>query len=93
MRLARTDSKFSFGQALLSPNTAYRYEPVPSGVVHGTVTDKNDGEPIAGATVTASPGLGSTKTGPDGTYSLRLYPGRLHADSRCHELRLQGPAR
>ena len=49
---------------------------MPSGVVHGTVTDKNDGEPIAGATVTTSPGLGSTKTGPDGTYSLRLYPGR-----------------
>ena len=68
--------EFSFGQGLLSPNTAYRYELVPSGVVHGTVTDKNDGEPIAGATVKAAPGLGSTKTGPDGTYSLRLYPGR-----------------
>ena len=68
--------EFSFGQALLAPNTAYRYEPMPSGIVHGTVTDKNDGEPIAGATVSTSPGLGSTKTGPDGTYTLRLYPGR-----------------
>jgi len=67
--------EFSFGEALLVPNTAYRYQLVPSGVVHGTVTDRNDGEPIAGATVSASPGLGSTKTGPDGTYSLRLYPG------------------
>jgi hypothetical protein len=67
--------EFSFGQGLLQPNSAYRYQLVPSGVVHGTVTDRNDGEPISGATVTASPGLGSTKTGPDGTYSLRLYPG------------------
>ena len=48
---------------------------VQSGIVHGTVTDKNDGEPISGAFVVASPGLGATKTADDGTYTLKLYPG------------------
>ena len=60
---------------LIGPNTAYRYQPMPSGIITGTVTDRNDGEPIVGATVSAQPGLGSTKTAEDGTYSLRLYPG------------------
>ncbi len=67
--------EFSFSDSLTTSNSAYRYQVVPSGVVHGTVTDKNDGEPIAGATVTASPGLGSTTTADDGTYTMRLYPG------------------
>ncbi len=67
--------EFSFSDSLITPNAAYRYQMVQSGVVRGTVTDRNDGEPIAGATVAASPGLGSTKTADDGTYSLRLYPG------------------
>ncbi len=67
--------EFSFSESLIVPQSAYRYEPMPSGVVHGTVTDKNDGEPIAGATVRATPGLGQTKTAEDGTYTMRLYPG------------------
>ena len=41
----------------------------------GVVTDANDGEPISGATVAASPTGRSTTTGADGTYSLRLRPG------------------
>ena len=60
---------------------------MPSGIVHGTVTDKNDGEPIAGATVTATPGLGSTKTAEDGTYSLRLYPGSYTLTFAATQLR------
>jgi subtilisin family serine protease len=68
--------EFSFSESLIVPNTGYRYELVPSGIVHGRITDRNDGEPISGATVSASPGLGSTKTDVDGFYSLRLYPGR-----------------
>ena len=67
--------EFSFSDAPIVPKSAYRYQPMPSGIVHGTVTDRNDGEPIAGATVTATPGVGSTKTADDGTYSLRLHPG------------------
>jgi subtilisin family serine protease len=67
--------QFGFREDLLASNVAYRYELVPSGVVRGVVTDANDGEPIADATVSASPGLGSTTTDVDGSYSLRLYPG------------------
>ena len=67
--------EFSFSDSLVTANTAYRYEVVPTGIVSGTVTDANDDAPIAGASVSASPGLGSTTTAADGSYSLRLYPG------------------
>lgn len=67
--------QFSLFERRIGPNQAYRFEIVPSGLVHGTVTDLNDGLPIAGATVSASPGLRSTTTAADGTYSLRLRPG------------------
>ncbi len=67
--------QFSFLDGLLTPNSAFRYERVPSGIVHGLVTDANDGLPIGGARVTATPGGRTTTTGADGTYSLRLRPG------------------
>lgn len=67
--------EFSFLEDLLTPNTAYRFEPVPSGVLHGVVTDANDGAPIAGASVSGAPGLVSSTTAADGSYSLRFYPG------------------
>jgi len=67
--------EFSFSDSLITPNSAYRYEPMPSGIIRGTITDANDLEPIAGATVKATPGLGQVTTGEDGSYSLRVYPG------------------
>ena len=67
--------QFSLSNDLLSPNVAYRYEPVPNGVVSGSVTDANDDLPIADAVVTADPGGREATTGADGTYSLRLRPG------------------
>jgi subtilisin family serine protease len=67
--------QFSMFEGLLDPNTAFRYERVPSGLVQGVVTDANDGEPISGATVAATPGGRSTTTGADGAFSLRLRPG------------------
>ena len=73
---AGTDAlQFSLFDDLVSSNTAYRYEIVPSGVVGGTVTDGNDGLPIAGAVVTANPGGRTSTTDGDGVYSLRLRPG------------------
>ena len=73
---AGTDAlQFSFLGRTLTANAAFRYELVPSGLVHGTVTDANDGQPVAGATVTATPGGRTTRTDADGTYSLRLRPG------------------
>ncbi|HEX5013824.1 MAG TPA: carboxypeptidase regulatory-like domain-containing protein [Candidatus Limnocylindrales bacterium] len=67
--------EFSFSDSLLTPNSAFRYEPMPSGIIRGTIRDENDLEPIKGATVKAVPGLASTTTAADGTYSLRVYPG------------------
>lgn len=67
--------EFSFLDDLIGPNDAYRFEHVPTGIVRGTVTDANDGLPIAGATVGATPGGRSATTAADGTYSLKLRPG------------------
>jgi subtilisin family serine protease len=67
--------QFALFDDLISPKSAYRYEVVPTGTVTGTVTDANDGLPIKGATITASPGSRTTKTDAAGAYSLRLRPG------------------
>jgi subtilisin family serine protease len=67
--------QFSFREPVVGRNAAYRFEIVPSGLLHGTVTDANDGLPIAGATVTASPGGRTARTDADGAYTLRLRPG------------------
>jgi subtilisin family serine protease len=66
---------FGFRDSVAEPGTAWRYTVAPTGTVTGTVTDLNDGEPIAGATVTASPGDHTAVTAEDGTYSLKLLPG------------------
>ena len=62
-------------EPILGARSAYRIEPVPSGLVHGTVTDANDGLPVAGASVTAMPGGRTARTDVDGAYTLRLRPG------------------
>ena len=67
--------QFSFLEDVVGSNSAFRYERVPSGLVHGVVTDANDGLPIAGATVSATPGGRAASTAADGSYSLRLRPG------------------
>ncbi len=67
--------QFSLSDDVVSPNVAYRYEPVPNGVVSGSVTDANDDLPIADALVTADPGGRTSTTDADGAYSLRLRPG------------------
>lgn len=67
--------QFSFRQSVLEPNTAWRFEKVPTGTVSGVVTNANDGLPVAGATVTATPGDRTTQTDENGQYLLRLVPG------------------
>lgn len=67
--------QFSFLAGLIGPNSAFRYEHVPTGLVHGVVTDGNDGLPITGAKLTATPGGRTTTTAADGSYTLRLRPG------------------
>jgi subtilisin family serine protease len=73
--------EFAFRGGLIEPNSAFRYELVPTGLVHGVVTDANDGLPIRGATVTATPGGRTATTAEDGTYSLRLLPGSYTLDA------------
>ncbi len=70
--------QISLFEGLIDPNSAIRIETVASGLVHGTVVDKNDGLPIAGAIVKASPGGRTATTGVDGTYTLRLRPGQYN---------------
>ena len=66
---------FSAFEPVITPNSAFRYEVVPTGVVSGTVTDANTGGPIPGAEVLASPGGRTAVTDADGHYTLRLLPG------------------
>jgi subtilisin family serine protease len=73
--------QFAFLGGLLDPNSAFRFEHVPTGLVHGVVTDANDGLPIAGATLTASPGGRTMTTAEDGTYTLRLRPGSYQLEA------------
>ena len=60
---------------MLTDGAAFRFTEVPNGLVTGTVTDANDGEPIEGAVVEALTSGRSTQTAADGTYQLRLLPG------------------
>ncbi|HEX7197160.1 MAG TPA: carboxypeptidase regulatory-like domain-containing protein, partial [Candidatus Limnocylindria bacterium] len=67
--------QFSYLTDVLAANTAFRITEVPTGLVRGTVTDANDGLPVAGALVEAVGSGRSTTTDAEGTYQLRLLPG------------------
>jgi hypothetical protein len=70
--------QYSFNQPVLSDANAIRFSPPPSGSLSGTVTDANDGLPIAGVTVTATGDNGvvrSTTTDADGNYRVVLPAG------------------
>ncbi len=67
--------QIGFFEGNLESNHAIRITTVPTGFVGGTVTDANDGLPIVGARIRATPGGRSTTTGEDGTYQLRLLGG------------------
>jgi len=70
--------QYSFNTAVLSDAQSIRFRPPPTAVVNGTVTDFNDGQPIAGAQVQIRSGttvVGNLTTGADGTYSTRLVLG------------------
>jgi subtilisin family serine protease len=70
--------QYSFNTAVLSDAQSIRFRPPPTGRVTGTVTDANDGLPLAGATVRALNGatvVGTATTGADGRYDVRLLLG------------------
>jgi subtilisin family serine protease len=71
--------QFSFNQPLLHSGQAVAYNPLPSGIVYGTITDANDGLVLGGAEVRvrASDGtvVRSTASRSDGTYLLQVPVG------------------
>jgi Subtilase family/Malectin domain/Carboxypeptidase regulatory-like domain len=67
--------QYSFDEASVTTGTAILFSLPPSGFVEGTVTDANDGEGIAGATVRALQDgavVRQTTTGADGHYRLQV---------------------
>ncbi|HEX6684670.1 MAG TPA: S8 family serine peptidase [Candidatus Limnocylindrales bacterium] len=70
--------QYSLNEAVLSDGTAIGFRTTQHGVVRGTVTDANDGLPIAGASVSFG-AAGSTTTGTDGTYVAQVSSGNLTA--------------
>jgi subtilisin family serine protease len=75
--------QFGFRSEVISDNSAFRFTEVPSGMVSGTVTDANDGEPVEGAVVEALGSGRSTETAADGTYHLRLLTGTYDLEIRA----------
>ncbi len=67
--------QIGFFESNLESNHAIRITTVPTGFIGGTVTDANDGLPIAGAEIQATPGGRSTTTNDEGQYELRLLAG------------------
>ncbi len=58
-----------------TPNGVTALTSGPHGLIGGQVSDSATGKPVAGATVSASPGGYATLTGPDGTYQLDVQAG------------------
>jgi subtilisin family serine protease len=77
---AGTDAlQYSLNSPTLSDSTSIRFKVPANGTVAGTVTDFNDGQAVAGATVKVLSGtteVSSTTTAADGSYRLRLIAGQ-----------------
>ncbi|MFJ8580896.1 carboxypeptidase regulatory-like domain-containing protein [Micromonospora sp. NPDC093277] len=69
--------QFSYNTPVINEGMSIRYDSAPRGTVAGTVTDRNTGTPISGATVAiSSEALSKTvTTGADGTFSLSVVTG------------------
>src|SRR5690606_15994084 len=69
--------QYWFNGAVIEPGRSIRYGLPQHGYVHGTVVDANDGLPVAGATVTATPADGDdpvvVTTAEDGSYEALLF--------------------
>lgn len=70
--------QYSFSASTLSDAQSIRFKIPPNGLVSGTVTDVNDGQPVAGASVEVLKGtdvVSSATTGANGAYALHLLTG------------------
>ena len=79
--------EISLFDGVIEPNSAIRIEPVSSGLVHGTVIDRNDGLPIAGAAVTATPGEPDRHDDRGRQLHAPPPPRSLHLDANSGTLR------
>lgn len=76
--------QYSFNEAVLSSGLSILYRLPPMGFVEGTVTDANDGLPLAGTAVTFSQGgspVRSAVTGDDGFYRVQLPLGAYSVEA------------
>ncbi|MFG2432193.1 S8 family serine peptidase [Streptomyces sp. NPDC048590] len=67
--------QYSFNEESVADGTTLAFSPERSASVSGTVTDANDGKPLAGATVTVTKDGEETATGttgPDGAYLVQV---------------------
>ncbi|MDP4508332.1 S8 family serine peptidase [Nonomuraea turcica] len=68
--------QYSLNKPVLSEGLSIDFKPTKTGILYGSVTDANDGEAVAGATVTVKSGetvAGTVTTLADGTYAAQ-YP-------------------
>lgn len=76
--------QYSYNQAVLEPGLSITYTLPPHGFVEGVVTDANDGLPVEGATVTATPADGGdpvvASADAEGRYELLLFFGSYTVD-------------
>lgn len=70
--------QYSFNTSVLTDGTAIAFRTTKHGVVRGTVTDANDGDAIAAATLDFGD-AGTATTAADGTYLAQLPAGELSA--------------
>jgi hypothetical protein len=70
----RVAAQYSHHEAALTPNSSITYTPAPAGAISGTVTTAVTSTPLAGRTVTLSPGGATATTGADGGYQFTSLP-------------------
>ncbi|MEU0312317.1 carboxypeptidase regulatory-like domain-containing protein [Nocardioides sp. NPDC006273] len=70
-------SQYSYNTVVVSSGLSVRYDTAPMGVVTGTVTDRNTGDPLAGATLTLTgdSGVKTVTSGEDGTFAKTVLTG------------------
>ncbi|MFC9245290.1 S8 family serine peptidase [Streptomyces sp. NPDC057136] len=73
---------YSYNQAAVTDGMALSFSTGKSAVLAGTVTDDNDGKPVAGATVKVGQGgtaIATGTTGADGSYLVQVPAGTTEA--------------
>jgi subtilisin family serine protease len=82
--------QYSTGRPSLTAGTMLRFRTIGTGVAQGTVTDANDGQPVAGATVRASRGGtagGTATTDQAGAWTMELAAGAWTVEAAAERYR------